>query len=267
MSNDKYRDDSVSAAYRDLASERTPEHLDRKVLAMAAKNTKGPSYSRWISWARPLAWAATVTLCLAITLELVREPAMQPTIAPGMQNDAIPGLPDIQQDETAKQDAALAPERQQNLLELPGDGDRDEAKMRLNEVAETRLDDHAELAKDKATARQARDQNRSLARPEPQQEVAGSTANVNAAEKEELARIHSSVQASPAAPAEESAGNREKALAGESFADTPACSEERRATAESWLECILELQAAGRDAAAERERNALKDTFPDFNRP
>ena len=77
MSNEPHKDDSVSTAYRDLAQERTPEHLDRKILAMAAKSAQQPSYSRWIRWARPVAWAATIVLCLAITLELAWQPAVQ----------------------------------------------------------------------------------------------------------------------------------------------------------------------------------------------
>lgn len=76
MSNDRHPDERVSAAYKELASERTPRHLDQRVLAMAADAAKKPLYSRWMAWSRPVAWAATITLCLAITLELVRDPAV-----------------------------------------------------------------------------------------------------------------------------------------------------------------------------------------------
>jgi predicted GTPase len=36
---------------------------------------------------------------------------------------------------------------------------------------------------------------------------------------------------------------------------------------ETWLECILNLEDAGNEEAAEREREALIDTFPDFKIP
>ena len=65
MSNEPYNDDKVSQAYRSLADEKTPAHLDRKILEMAAAEAQQPRYSRWMAWSRPLAWAATITLCLS----------------------------------------------------------------------------------------------------------------------------------------------------------------------------------------------------------
>ncbi len=111
MSNDRDQDEQVSAAYQSMARERTPEHLDQKVLRMAKANAERPQYSRWIAWSRPLAWAATVALCLAITLEVTQVTAPDDVatetapaedsspaamIAPELQKDkqqpAIPGL-------------------------------------------------------------------------------------------------------------------------------------------------------------------------------
>lgn len=72
MNNDNIDDRQVSAAYKDLASERAPEHLDSHVLRMAKSRVEHLPFSRWTSWSRPLAWAATVALCLAITLEVTQ---------------------------------------------------------------------------------------------------------------------------------------------------------------------------------------------------
>lgn len=69
-------DESVSRAYRDLAGERVPEHLDRAVLGKAARAAR-PGYARSRAWTRPLAWAATVALSVAIVLEVTREPALE----------------------------------------------------------------------------------------------------------------------------------------------------------------------------------------------
>ena len=72
MSNERQQDDIVSAAYRDLAQEKTPAHLDDNVLRKAARHKARAPYMRSISWTRPLAWVASIALCLAITLEVLR---------------------------------------------------------------------------------------------------------------------------------------------------------------------------------------------------
>ncbi|NOR35373.1 MAG: hypothetical protein GQ577_01365 [Woeseiaceae bacterium] len=71
---DARADTLVSQAYRDLADERTPEHLDRTILMAAAKAAR-PRYSRFIAWTRPMAWAATVMLSVALVLEVTNSPS------------------------------------------------------------------------------------------------------------------------------------------------------------------------------------------------
>lgn len=66
-------DESVSRAYREIADERAPKHLDRAVLGRAARAAR-PGYARSRAWTRPLAWAATIVLSVAIVLELSRVP-------------------------------------------------------------------------------------------------------------------------------------------------------------------------------------------------
>lgn len=71
--------DVVSAAYRELAVETTPPGLDEAILAMAKTGNAAlrQTDNRMFRWTRPLAWAATVGLCLAIVLEVSRQ---QPTV-------------------------------------------------------------------------------------------------------------------------------------------------------------------------------------------
>ncbi len=45
------------------------------------------------------------------------------------------------------------------------------------------------------------------------------------------------------------------------------CPEVVQSDPEAWLECILDLEEAGNQEGAERERKALIDTFPDFKLP
>jgi len=63
----------VSRTYKELAGETTPEHLDRAVLKQAADAVR-PRYLRSITWTRPMAWAAIITLCVGLVLEVTKVP-------------------------------------------------------------------------------------------------------------------------------------------------------------------------------------------------
>jgi hypothetical protein len=89
MSEQQTQDDRISAAYRDLASERTPSKLDRQILRLAENHAQRPQYARLMRWTRPLAWAATVVLCLAITLEFTRTPAPPELVGLPAAEDSI----------------------------------------------------------------------------------------------------------------------------------------------------------------------------------
>lgn len=104
----------VSSLYRELAQEQTPDHLDTQVLK-DAKRAARSGYARSRRWTRPLAWAAMIMLCLAITLQLTRLPGPE-TLPPGLP----PGTADAPSSEsefstdTATTDAlpaALQPKR------------------------------------------------------------------------------------------------------------------------------------------------------------
>jgi cytoskeletal protein RodZ len=95
---DARADALVSQAYRDLADERTPEHLDRTILRAAAKAAR-PRYSRFIAWTRPMAWAATVMLSIALVLEVTNSPS------PGVESfDETIGTFEVQSPEAAAKD-------------------------------------------------------------------------------------------------------------------------------------------------------------------
>lgn len=79
--NDGYQE--LSEAYRALASEKAPAHLDRAVLAEAAcaAGTARP-VRRLPGWLRPLAFVATAVLSLAIVLEVTRTNDQPSTAVP-----------------------------------------------------------------------------------------------------------------------------------------------------------------------------------------
>ncbi|NIA26436.1 MAG: hypothetical protein GWP02_00130 [Desulfobulbaceae bacterium] len=66
-------DSLVTRTYKEVASEPAPEHLDKAVLKQAADAAR-PRYLKSISWTRPMAWAATIILCVGLVLEITKEP-------------------------------------------------------------------------------------------------------------------------------------------------------------------------------------------------
>ncbi len=82
MTNDRDKmtaDRSVSATYRELADERAPAGLDEKVLRRAAALPRARS-GIGRAWMKPVAWAATIGLSLAIVLELTQIPQAPPDV-------------------------------------------------------------------------------------------------------------------------------------------------------------------------------------------
>ena len=77
--NNKDRDQLVRDTYRALADERAPDRLNDRVLKQAAKAGRS-RYSLTRAWTRPVAWAATIGLSLAIVLELTRLPQTEPDV-------------------------------------------------------------------------------------------------------------------------------------------------------------------------------------------
>jgi hypothetical protein len=63
MKQDDSGDPRVSAAYQQMADERTPEHLDHVILN-AARGAARPRWNKAIAWLRPAAWVATIGVCL-----------------------------------------------------------------------------------------------------------------------------------------------------------------------------------------------------------
>ena len=80
------RDELVSATYRELDAPRTPDHLNQTILRMAADKSTGKGSFLFAAWMKPVAWAATIGLSLAIVLELSDVPTTP------VQMDAVPAL-------------------------------------------------------------------------------------------------------------------------------------------------------------------------------
>ena len=259
MSNDRPQDDRVSTTYRSLANERTPQHLDDKILQMAAAKAQQPRYSRWMAWSRPLAWAATITLCLAITLELTREPSLEPgatmpeevTASPVAANDApVADYAPAAAAPAAAESAAIAP-RPDELRE----------RETSDAFAKSMASEKTALARSAAMQPTAN----LIAEPEAEPEPAQQEQEHPARESAEFADLDARYEA--AAVSMMSADAEADQVVLEEIVVQDECAETVRSDPETWLECILELEEAGDDEAAERQREALVEVFPDFKMP
>lgn len=224
---EKANNQRVTQAYRDLATETTPPGLDDEVLRIATREARS-RYGIARAWVRPVAWAATIGLSLAIMLEVLQviPPAADPESAPMREEQAERG------------DAAESPGAARVMMDPapvnPGGGAAEELgarrtapqdRPRQKEVRPVSLDDADSFA--------ARDM-RILEEAEAQ------------------ARQHAGEPAVAAAAA---------------VAADAHCDETARATAESWYACIEELRDAGQVEFAGSELDALLLAFPDFEVP
>jgi len=108
------RDRLVRDTYKALANERAPDRLNNQVLRQAA-DTGRSRYSLTRAWTRPVAWAATIGLSLAIVLELTRLPQTASDAvgisAPGKPMPAEHGTtaaaPGVSMDEFAPRDMTV----------------------------------------------------------------------------------------------------------------------------------------------------------------
>lgn len=91
MSNERKNrenDQLVTDVYKAMASEQAPDHLNQRVLRLAAREGR-TRYSRARAWIRPMAWAATIGLSFAFVLELTRLPSIETDPAIGAPKDAF----------------------------------------------------------------------------------------------------------------------------------------------------------------------------------
>lgn len=80
-----HSDPLVTEHYRQIANETTPAGVDRAVLDRAVVAAR-PRYARLRMWSRPVGWAATIALSVAIVLQLTRAPETPvPTADPGRE--------------------------------------------------------------------------------------------------------------------------------------------------------------------------------------
>jgi len=259
-------DSLVTRTYREIADERSPEHLDRAILKDAAKAAL-PRYRRSVSWTRPMAWAATIALSVALVFEVTRVPAPDGVVF----------------DDNAAKFEAQKPE-----FELPADAPVEALEEAVAPTAPAgRISNTASVAPPQAaTIKSTAKQAGPAAEPQKRQradlrqdhfeerELAAPAANVEEFKlkdtdrlrrAEDTARMQNGVPAPASSSADAiSADMAVQGAVGLSIA-APTCDESASASPETWLECIKALEEAGLADEATLQRELLSKAFPDFD--
>lgn len=250
--SDASADALVSQAYRDLADERTPEYLDQTILRAAVKEAR-PRYSRFIAWTRPMAWAATVMLSVAIVLEVADTPS--PDV---MSFDETIDTLEFQAPETDAKEDGPSDSLAESLVptsELTKKQSND-MRQKATAIAEQEFALQQPVARERAEL--LSDSAEFKTKNEDMLRQAGEMARV---------RVGNNDQPSPAVSADaeqEFATGRSLASAAAISAPAADCDEDAVATPQTWFECIIALEDAGRDDAAREQRAMLAKAFPDF---
>jgi len=242
MTEARLQDDEVSAAYSELAVEHCPAELSEKILRMAAQQAQHRGYKRSLRWTRPFAWAATIALCLAITLELARTP----------QPDAVEEPPSSRSRSYIDNPASSPPEAQAASSASAGEV----SAATESEPAATADVAAAETAEKFAEERTARNE-------------AGAPAlqDLESAARDKLEAPDEEVVSPQNDPKKAIIMRQSAARLSAAVAPTAACTEQERAAPESWLQCIRALEERGDIEQASQEREALIEVFPDFKMP
>lgn len=235
-------DADVRRLYRDLAVETTPDHLDDAVL-QAARAAARPEYARARAWTRPLAWAATIVLTVAVVVEINRVPA--PEMTP--EREFAP----VSRNQAEVSPAAAAEEPAADLAIQPPPGSA--VLQKAMPVPDSAGQSTAAPATLEETA------------PEGRQDTAFEEAATES--RREIAVDQESqtgdlLQDSDAIARPQAVTLRSRALS--ALEDDATCPQSARETPETWLECIGELEAAGLSDSVTEQRRLFQQAFPDF---
>lgn len=236
LESDAAVDSVVTRTYKELAGDLAPEHLDRAILKQATDAVR-PRYLRSISWTRPMAWAATITLCVGLVLEVTKAPEPVSTdtlMAPGRLDAPAPSL-DVPEPVPGKAEATrvLMEEAQKEAREAPAERKR-AAKINAN----SRQQDAAPPAS--AEVLSMRDD-----------DVLGRAKEVEALSIDDIGESDQALRS-----AASSAASPEL--------ESPACDETEVATAASWILCIKKLEDAGRTIDAKEQRALYDAAYPAY---
>lgn len=251
---DSVEDTLVSQTYREAAVEQVPDELDQAVLQRARQHSSD-RYSRSVIWLRPMAWAATIGLCLAIVVEISNVPQptaeqlARPTAADLMttggklDEKTVPVKRITGGTATTDTNKAIAPQRAETevLRQRARKTIDDQGRVSLQDVPQHSKTEARESEFVPAETRESLESKDNGALLAPMLEEADRVSGLRTI----------TITASPAAAAEPQA----------------TCDVKVRATPQTWLECIEALEEDGLDDVARKQREQLQAVFPNFDMP
>ncbi len=262
-------DDEVGSdlrdAYRRIATETTPPHLDEAVLAAAATAGSPAKKGLW-QWRRPLAWATMIGLSFAIVLEFNQTGV---DLAPDLEETLPQSAPADVDDETSAEptgDAALDGASGFSAEPLRKEA-ADEAARAARQSLERTVATEAEVEKRARDAEletmsaPAAAELRESAEPSVKS-LAPATATV-ATEADALGAVATDSAERLRADADRQANF----LLQQSASDEAACDDMTRADPARWRECIRALVDTRRLDEARLESRLFLETFPDEPAP
>jgi len=224
----------VTQTYREVEDQCTPEHLNRAILKEAT-NAARPRYSRLIAWTRPMAWAVTVMLSVALVLELSKVPT--------------PELGTFETDsgkfEVASPKTGLADDATTELLEEPRF-----PLMPPGRASNADAEAPIQIETMKSAAKQTPFES-----------------GLEKRQRSGLQKVRVEEQNLPATAASAATPASFAVSASLESSAAASCSEEMTAAPATWLECIEDLETAGRAEEANQQRQQLQMSFPDFELP
>lgn len=270
MSNERKtpgQDQLVAETYKAVARERAPDHLNERVLRLAADAGR-TRYARARAWMRPAAWAATIGLSLAIVLQLTQLPQSEPELV---------GVPSSEQSgasgHAAPDDEIATEMRRETPLPDPLAESSDAKRNGPSAPAAERQDSeamHQFAPKDMSVLRDAENRARLQAGPDqppavPAVEVGGNLAKTDDAVVEEVV-LEEDVAMDNVA---EFAAARSLAAVVENkeMAADSSCPASSHDNAESWYRCIEDLREQGMVDLADSEFEKFQKIFPEFVDP
>lgn len=250
MTNGRDKDDIdnlVSETYRELPSQQVPEHVNQAILRMAAETGHGKQNVLFAAWMKPVAWAATIGITLAIVLELNELP-----VTPGPLETVPRSSMIVEPDQAPVSNSQPAPPAEDMLEEVF------QAPVYNHQLASPAEDKLEEAAQEKTQGSrvEASDKDRSFAAPAAQ--LAKPAARKRTAD-EPVAEEANAVRADSVEP-ETSLGLLVETKESDAM---PVCDELSRQSADTWLECIENLSKSGYVIMAKREFEAFLLAYPD----
>lgn len=252
------RDDEVGAdlrqAYRRIATETTPPHLDEAVLG-AAVTARTPARTGLWRWRRPLAWVTMIGLSFAIVLEFNRT-GTELVPDPG---ESLPQTAAADAATALAGDEAAAKDERSRLAPEPAPGESRDAAVRAGQALEKAVATEAQAEK------RSRDEELEAMSAPAAAELRETDAPIPAAE--------APATTTPAASAPGTAADSAQALRADAdrqadlyidpgTGDEPACDDVTREDPESWRTCIADLLEAGRAGEALVEIGLYRQAFP-----